>query len=133
MFYPHQVKSFDALGQEIPELSGPYTPELREAIKAASDDKTVEQDVTQEWIRERYRTTLENALKERWKPQLEDTIGGWCCTVESVPGTPADGNPPIVDFATEEVARHVAELHNDWLADETEQTAPLVQPPAEST
>ena len=54
----------------------------------------------------------DNWLNELWLPQFEDQIGGWCVTIHSIPGTPASGNPPIVDFCTEEVARHVAHLHN---------------------
>jgi hypothetical protein len=54
----------------------------------------------------------DNWLNDLWLPQPEDTIGGWCVTIASIPGTPASGNPPIADFCTEEVARHVAHLHN---------------------
>lgn len=54
----------------------------------------------------------DNWLNELWLAQPEDTIGCWCVTVAAIPGTPASGNPPIADFCTEEVARHVAHVHN---------------------
>jgi hypothetical protein len=65
---------------------------------------------------ERNRAIVADAINQRWKAQPENTVGGWCVTVEAVPGTPADGNPPIVYFCSEDHARHVADLHNDWLA-----------------
>jgi hypothetical protein len=54
-------------------------------------------------------------LRGEWKAQPEDTIGGWCVTLAAIPGTPASGNPPIADFCTQEIAEHIARLHNAHL------------------
>lgn len=54
-------------------------------------------------------------LRYRWKAQEDNVVGGWCVTREDLPGTPADGNPALCDFATEDIARHVAHVHNEWL------------------
>jgi hypothetical protein len=35
-----EVTSYDIFGHVIPELSGPYTDELKEALRAASDERT---------------------------------------------------------------------------------------------
>lgn len=34
------VTAYDIFGEVIPELSGPYTDELKEALRAASDERT---------------------------------------------------------------------------------------------
>lgn len=39
-YLPDRVVSYDAIGEEIPDLSGPYTDELKEKIFAASDERT---------------------------------------------------------------------------------------------
>lgn len=54
-------------------------------------------------------------MREPWTAQPENTVGGWCVTMSRIPGTPADGNPPVCDFVNQELAEHVAKLHNDWL------------------
>lgn len=115
MFYPDVVKSFDVYGEEIPSLSGRYTPELKAAIEAASDESTIQQDVSAEWLNARAREIYATALERRWEAQEDNTIGSWCITVEEIPGTPADGNPTIASFVTEEHARHMVALHNETL------------------
>lgn len=117
MFYPDVVKSFNVLGEEIPSLSGPYTPELKAAITAASDEHTVVQDVSADWLNERAREIFATALERKWEAQSDDSIGAWCITVADIPGTPADGNPTIANFVTEEMARHMVALHNKSLED----------------
>jgi hypothetical protein len=48
-----------------------------------------------------------------WFAQPNDLIGGWC--VMPIPKPPSCGVAEVADFCREEVARHVAELHNAWL------------------
>ncbi len=67
-----------------------------------------------EWMRQRYGNL--NPLTELWRAQPDNLIGGWCVTMAAIPGTPADDNPPIADFCTEEIAAHVARLHNVFLS-----------------
>lgn len=43
-FSRSKVESFDALGELIPELSGPYSDELKERVEEAKTPKTVEVD-----------------------------------------------------------------------------------------
>jgi hypothetical protein len=109
------VKSFDADGAEIPSLSGPYTPELKATLDAAITDDTEVTDIDADSMRERNRHILRLALEKPWKAQPENTMGNWCVTVAEIPGTPADGNPPVAEMIYENVAAHVAELHNKWL------------------
>lgn len=58
------------------------------------------------------------ALDTRWFVKPDDLIGGWCVmTVDLTPGEASDqfgapGVHQVGDFLTEEMARHVAELHN---------------------
>lgn len=54
------------------------------------------------------------ALIQFWRPEKDDEIGAWCVVVKR-PGTPATGNPSIAAFAHEEHARHIADIHNEWL------------------
>lgn len=115
MFYPNVVKCFDALGEEIPSLSGPYTRDLRDRINASADDRTKWMDATPDTLREEYGHLTKAPAEHRWKAQEENTIGGWCITIEDIPGTPADGNPPIGAFMTEDVAARVVALHNETL------------------
>lgn len=56
-------------------------------------------------------------LRNPWIAQPEDTIGGWCVTL-AIPATPAQGNPPIADFCTQEIAQHIANLHNASIVSE---------------
>jgi len=59
--------------------------------------------------------TIENELHKTWYAMPNPLIGGWC--VMSTPLPPGDTPlPEMADFCSEEVARHVAQLHNDWLA-----------------
>ncbi|MEU9404747.1 hypothetical protein AB0E08_03390 [Streptomyces sp. NPDC048281] len=58
-----------------------------------------------------------NFLTQKWRAQPDDMIGGWCVTPAADKRTPAEGAPSLADFASEEIARHVSELHNQWLED----------------
>jgi len=60
---------------------------------------------------------LVNFLTQKWRAQEDNLIGGWCVTPAGDPRTPAEGAPSLADFSTEQMARHVAELHNNWLDD----------------
>ena len=55
-------------------------------------------------------------MNVRWRAQEDNLIGGWCITAESDPRTPADGALQIADFCRELEAKHIADLHNEWLA-----------------
>lgn len=69
-------------------------------------------------LKQRHETRQERAiLRSEWRAQEDDTLGGWCITDAAIPGTPADGNPPIAHFIHEKVALHIAGIHNDWLRD----------------
>jgi hypothetical protein len=58
----------------------------------------------------------EEVLQEPWFATIEDTIGGWC--VMSTPDPPSESTGYyIADFITSlETAKHIADLHNYWLA-----------------
>lgn len=76
-----------------------------------------------EWMRRLYGEL--DPLTEPWLAQPDDLIGGWCVTMTAVPGTPADGNPPIANFITEGIATHIAALHNVALKqDQTGEATP---------
>lgn len=53
-------------------------------------------------------------LKVPWFAKPNDTIGGWC--VMPVDEPPSYGVPEVADFITQELAEHIAKLHNEWLA-----------------
>lgn len=60
----------------------------------------------------------EALLAARWWPREDDTIGGWCVMTADQPPSMADwqrGELQVGSFLGEDVARHVAELHNTWL------------------
>jgi hypothetical protein len=54
-----------------------------------------------------------NPMEITWYARENDLIGGWCIMPIDLP--PSSGVPDIGDFLTQEVAQHVADLHNDWL------------------
>lgn len=53
-----------------------------------------------------------NARAQFWR--AESNGNGWCVVVNR-PGSPATGNPALCDGMNERYARHVADLHNNWL------------------
>lgn len=55
-----------------------------------------------------------NAEGRPWRAEPDDLIGAWCVVVDRR-GTPATGNPPLGTFISQRLARHIAQLHNDWL------------------
>lgn len=57
-----------------------------------------------------------NWRDHRWIVQRNNVIGSWCVTLDR-PGTPGDGNTALADFVTEDVARHLADIHNEWYCD----------------
>ena len=70
-------------------------------------------------LKARQATRQERAIvRAEWRAQEDETIGGWCITDAAIPGTPADGNPQIASFVHETVARHMAAVHNVWLANQ---------------
>lgn len=54
-------------------------------------------------------------MRQRWRAQEDDMIGGWCVTLESDERTPAEGAAQLADFCLPEVAEHIARIHNLWL------------------
>lgn len=64
-------------------------------------------------------TTRPDPLAVPWHPVANDLIGGWAVATEDVPPSrhsPANGVLLVADFISEDVARHVAALHNAALA-----------------
>lgn len=60
----------------------------------------------------RHETRVERAiLRNPWIAQPDDRIGGWCVTLAAAV-TPAQGNDPIADFCSQEVAEYIARIHN---------------------
>jgi hypothetical protein len=62
----------------------------------------------EEWIEK-----VNDALNVKWYAQPNDLIGGWCVSIIDKP--PSQGPGDIGNFITEEMARHVVEIHNNWL------------------
>jgi hypothetical protein len=60
------------------------------------------------------RNPIPDPLRQRWRVEQDDEIGGWCVVLD-VPGTPATGNRPIMSFVSEVVARYVVMLHHKVL------------------
>ena len=51
-------------------------------------------------------------LTREWRAQPDDTVGGWCVTLEEDPRSPSSGALAIAMFLGREVAEHIAEVHN---------------------
>ncbi len=64
----------------------------------------------------RYRDV--DPIRERWKAQPNDLIGGWCITLDE-DRTLGEGAYEVGDFFFSDVAEHVVKLHNDWLNTQT--------------
>jgi hypothetical protein len=63
------------------------------------------------------RTTEFNAqaLTARWTAVVNDEIGGWAVTANGL--GPCDGGRMAADLVvTREIAEHIADVHNGWLA-----------------
>ncbi|MGW0087819.1 hypothetical protein ACWDWS_02190 [Streptomyces sp. NPDC003328] len=56
-----------------------------------------------------------NFLAQRWRAQPNNLIGGWSVTPKADARTPAGGAITLGDFSSEDIAKHVTDLHNDWL------------------
>jgi hypothetical protein len=52
-------------------------------------------------------------LAATWYARPNDLIGGWCVMPADEP--PSSGPPEVASFASETVAQHIADLHNEWL------------------
>ncbi len=62
-----------------------------------------------------------DVLSQRWFPHEDDLIGGWCVMTADTPPSLARhelGQVEVGNFLGEDVARHVAELHNAALSGE---------------
>jgi hypothetical protein len=64
---------------------------------------------------------IENQLKVRWFARENDLIGGWCVMPADQP--PSEGTPEVADFIRQDVAEHIAELHNAWLDGQPDESA----------
>lgn len=60
---------------------------------------------------------LANVHKVMWYAKVEDMVGGWCIGTTDI--TPANGGDIVCDMMTEETARHVVKIHNEWLYKQT--------------
>jgi hypothetical protein len=58
---------------------------------------------------------MDDFMEKRWRAQQDDLIGGWCITDADDPRTPAEGAVTVADFVSEDAAKHIAELHNEWM------------------
>jgi hypothetical protein len=57
---------------------------------------------------------LDDYLNKEWFAMPEDTIGGWCVKANEIPPSESyEGE--VACFISEEIAKHVAELHNMYL------------------
>lgn len=56
----------------------------------------------------------DDMLQVRWQAAEETTIGGWCVQPEGSSPT-HEGGLEVACFVTEELAEHIADLHNAWL------------------
>ncbi len=55
------------------------------------------------------------ALTARWSAVVNDEVGGWAVSING--RTPADGGRMAADLVmTRELAEHIADVHNAWLA-----------------
>lgn len=66
-------------------------------------------------------------MKAHWFAKPNDLIGGWC--VMPVDAPPFSGVPEVADFASQEIAEHVADLHNRTFHDLSELTAAAMENP----
>lgn len=57
---------------------------------------------------------ISRILSMKWFAMPDDMIGGWC--IMPVPYSPSSGYPYVAHFLGEELARHIAQLHNMDLA-----------------
>ena len=53
---------------------------------------------------------VDTLMVARWYAREDDTIGGWCITVVDAP--PSCGAPSVGSFLSEDIARHLVDLHN---------------------
>lgn len=70
-------------------------------------------------------------MTNKWYARENDTIGGWC--VMPIDAPPSSGIFDVADFTTEDAARHIAKLHNDWLKQVIPDTDIRVIMPANET
>ena len=82
----------------------------------ANDDYREQHEAAREvGLAARHETRVERAiLRNPWIAQPNDLIGGWCVTLAAAV-TPAQGNDPVADFCSQEVAGYIARIHNAHL------------------
>lgn len=97
-----------------PELAASLTT-LLVASAAEADRSTVPDNIDD--LRARAATAAFNAeaLNARWTAVVNDEIGGWAVTTNGV--GPLDGGRMAADLVmTRELAEHIADVHNQWVA-----------------
>lgn len=63
----------------------------------------------------------EEALGRHWYAQPNDLIGGWAIMTGPQPPSAVTRENNLIevgDFLSESLARHIADLHNEWLEKE---------------
>lgn len=50
-----------------------------------------------------------------WYPKINDVIGGWCITLDNKTAAFTAQAMPSDMVLTEQLAHHIARLHNQWL------------------
>lgn len=66
---------------------------------------------------------VKDIKKDRWYPVANDLIGGWSVTNVDKPPSQLDHTKrefEVADFIDEDLARHIADLHNNWLDQQRE-------------
>jgi hypothetical protein len=68
-------------------------------------------------LHERAYKTITELMQIPWYARPDDVIGGWC--VMPVDELPSQGMFQVASFVSQEIAEHVALLHNIWLSERT--------------
>ena len=62
---------------------------------------------------------MKDPKEYKWFPVKNDLIGGWSVATIDKPCSQLDlkkGEIEVADFISEDLARHMADVHNAWLA-----------------
>ncbi|MEV0214273.1 hypothetical protein [Micromonospora sp. NPDC050695] len=97
-----------------PELAASLTAMLAESV--ANADRAEAPDSI-DGLRARAAEAAYNAeaVNARWTAVLNDDIGGWAVSINGL--GPLDGGRMAADLVmTRELAEHIADVHNQWLA-----------------
>lgn len=69
-------------------------------------------------------------LTQEWFAVPNDLIGGWCVVPArpDPPSTQSEHQFLVADFCNEKTARHIAHLHNRWLAKQAQMYPTMIYP-----